>query len=76
MVIVIRNADKEIYEGWTVRCFIEELLPIAKMIKEGKSWIKPFTNKLDLKKWVKREQPYYKKNIQEVFEYFVKYFEL
>ena len=32
----------------------------------------PFTNKVELKKWVKDSQPYYKKHIPEVYNYFPK----
>lgn len=34
------------------------------------SWTKPFTNRKDLAKWCADNQPYYKKVVPEVVEYF------
>jgi len=64
------NMDKEIWEGWTVRKFVEELQPILHMIMTGNSWQKPFTSKKELADWCKDNQPYYKKKIPEVVNYF------
>ena len=58
----IINLDKHIYEGWTVRDFIENL--------EVTIGYQSFTNKQELKDWCKSEQPYYKKYIPEVVNYF------
>lgn len=68
------NINKEIWEGWTVGDFIEELEPLAGMVMSGASWNKPFINKKELAEWCKDNQPYYKKSIPEVNEYFaIKY---
>lgn len=64
------NLDKHIWEGWTVGAFIEELEPQFNMIMRGQSWQKPFTTKEEVKKWCKDNQPYYKKSIPEVVNYF------
>lgn len=64
------NLDRHIWEGWTPRLFIEELEPSFNQIMSGQSWKKPFTDPEDLKKWCMDEQPYYKKHIPEVFNYF------
>lgn len=64
------NLDKEIWEGWTVRGFIKELQPELDAIMKGKAMIPPFESKLELKRWLREAQPYYKKEIPEVVEYF------
>lgn len=64
------NLNKEIYEGWTVKAFIEELEPIMDMIMNNQSWQKPFTSKTEIKKYTMENQPYYKKAIPEVITYF------
>lgn len=58
------SMNRHIWEGWTVQHFIDELevtFPYQK-----------FESKEDLKKWCKSEQPYYKKHIPEVYNYFLK----
>jgi hypothetical protein len=40
------------------------------MIMDRHSWQKPFESKEELKQWVKDNQPYYKKHIPEVYNYF------
>ena len=63
------NRDKHIWEGWTVGDFInyvEVTFNMAVHINRP-----PFTNKAELKKWVKDNQPYYKKHIPEVYNYFL-----
>lgn len=64
------NLNKEIYEGWTVQNFINELEPQFKQIMSGDSWQEPFSSNNELKKWCMSNQPYYKKYIPEVFNYF------
>ena len=66
------NLNKHIWEGWTVGNFIDELEPTFNMIMRGQSWKKPFTDAKDLKQWCMDNQPYYKKHIPEVFQYFKK----
>ena len=66
------NLNKHIWEGWTVGDFINELEPMFDIIQSnvrefGKS---AFDTKEDLKNWCKDNQPYYKKHIPEVFNYF------
>ncbi len=64
-VLEIMNRDKHIWEGWTVGDFIDEIEPLFDMCA-------PFMDKHSLKRWVSQEQPYYKKHIPEVYEYFLK----
>jgi len=58
------NRNKHIWEGWTVGDFINDL--------ELTYQYKTFTSKDEIKKWCKSEQPYYKKHIPEVYNYFLK----
>ena len=63
----IKNPDRHIWEGWTVRDFIKEL----EMSFDTRSigyWATK--TKSDIKKWCMDEQPYYKKYIPEVVDYF------
>jgi hypothetical protein len=64
------NFNKHIWEGWTVGDFINELEPLFDMIMGNGSWQKPFTDKAQLKEWCKDNQPYYKKHIPDVYNYF------
>jgi len=66
------NRDKHIWEGWTVGDFIDDIEPTFDMVNSGnaKNW--SFPNKKALKNWVASEQPYYKKHIPEVYNYFLK----
>jgi hypothetical protein len=64
--------NKHIWEGWCVQDYIDELEPIFNMIQEGRSWRKKFENDKELKKWCMENQPYYKKHISEVYNYFKK----
>ncbi len=66
------SMDKHIWEGWTVRNFIEELEPTFNMIMRGQSWQKPFKSKEEVKRWCMDNQPYYKKYIPEVVSYFAR----
>ena len=58
----IKNPDKVIWEGWTVKDFIED-------VSIGFEW-KHFKDTDELKQYVKDNQPYYKKHIPEVYSYF------
>jgi len=68
------NLEKHISEGWTVGDFINEIEPIFDQIQSGNSWIKKFSNDKDslarLKEFCINLQPYYKKHIPMVFNYF------
>ena len=64
------NMNKNIWEGWTVGDFIEDLEPTFNQIMRGSSWQKPFKTKDEVKAWTMDNQPYYKKNIPEVVNYF------
>lgn len=68
----IKINNKHVWEGWTVQNFIDELEPMFKMIMSGQSWQEPFKNKQELKQWCMDNQPYYKKHIPEVVNYFYK----
>jgi len=66
------DKNKHIYEGWHVQDFIDDLEPIFNMIMNNQSYIKPFETKEEVKAWCKDNQPYYKKSITEVNNYFIK----
>ena len=68
----MNNLNKHIWEGWTVQDFITELEPTLDMIQNGNSWQKPLKTKAELKSWCMNNQPYYKKYIPEVVNYFMK----
>ena len=62
------NRDKHIWEGWTVGDFIDDIeVTFNYRSKYSNFW----KSKEDLKKWVTSEQPYYKKHIPEVYNYFL-----
>ena len=65
------DLSKHIWEGWTVGMFIEELEPQFDMIMNGQSWKEPFTTKEEVKEWCKDNQPYYKKHVPDVVNYFI-----
>lgn len=56
------NLSKHIWEGWTVQNFIDALEIQIKYVT--------FKDKKELKKWCMDNQPYYKKYIPEVVNYF------
>lgn len=62
--------QKHISEGWKVQDFIDDLEPQVNQIYEGNSIQKPFKNRQELKKWCMENQPYYKKYIPDVVNYF------
>ena len=64
------NLNKHIWEGWTVKDFIEDLTIELDMIQENKAITTRLTTKEELKKWCMSNQPYYKKHIPEVVEFF------
>ena len=64
------NLKKHIWEGWTVESFINELEPSFNQIMNGGSWQKPFNTKEEVKTWCMDNQPYYKKYIPDVVNYF------
>lgn len=66
--------NKHIWEGWTVQDFINDLEPIFNQIQSNASnWgNKGFKTKEEVKKWCMDNQPYYKKYIPEVTNYFIK----
>lgn len=62
--------NKMIWEGWTVKDFIEDLLPVADRIMNGEAITKPFKDKKELERWLTDNQPYYKKRIPDVCKFF------
>ena len=67
------NRNKHIWEGWTVGDFIDDLEPIFNIIQNNYRGFgtTSFESKQDVKEWVKDNQPYYKKHIPEVANYFI-----
>ena len=70
------NLNKEIWEGWTVQAFIDELEWSIKAIMSGQSWQAKFQSKAEPKLWCMDNQPYYKKHIPEVVNYFAELYNL
>lgn len=70
------NLNKHIYEGWTVGDFIENLAWQVELIMSGEAFQKPFANKQELTDWCKNNQPYYKKKILDVNNYFAQKYNL
>lgn len=68
----MNNLDKHIYEGWTVRDFIEDIEPTIDLIMSDKSFVPKPKNKAQLISLIKGQQPYYKKSIKEVNDHFIK----
>lgn len=64
------NLNKHIWEGWTVQDFINELEDLVQIAISGQSHFKTITTKQELKEFCMDNQPYYKKHIPEVIEYF------
>lgn len=64
------NYNKEVFEGWLVKDFIEALENDISYIMTDTSIILPFKNKDELKKYCMENQPYYKRYIPEVIEHF------
>jgi hypothetical protein len=67
---MVKNYNREIWEGWTVQDYINELEPAASVIMENRGVYKPFRNKEELARWCSDNQSFYKKPIPEVVEYF------
>jgi hypothetical protein len=70
------NYNKHIWEGWTVQSFIDELNELVTIGVTGESHFKTIQTKKDLKEFCMSNQPYYKKYIPEVVEYFAQKFDL
>ena len=66
------NLNRVIWEGWTAQNFIDDLEPIIDMIMNYESFIDPFKSKKEMSKYIRENQPYYKKSIPEVNNYFAK----
>ena len=64
------DKNKEIWEGWTVGKFIEYLEWEADLIMSGEHNLRPFANRREMEAWCRDNQPYVKKEIKEVNEYF------
>ena len=65
-----RDLDRNVWEGWTPRAFINALEPSIRIIMDGRSWRDPFTSKAELAEYCRDNQPYYKKRVPEVVNYF------
>ena len=66
------NLNRHIWEGWTVQDFIDELEPQFYRIMSNRNDFQTAPmSKEQIKKWCMDEQPYYKKYIPEVVNYFI-----
>lgn len=70
------DLSRMIWEGWTAQDFVNDLQPQLDMIMDGQSWHNPFQTKAQLKEACRDMQPYYKKNIPEVVNYFANRYNL
>lgn len=68
--------SKHIWEGWTVEDFIDALAPQVSVIMNGQSWRRHFKTKVELGAWCADNQPYYKKPVPEVVDYFASLYRL
>jgi hypothetical protein len=67
------DKSKHVWEGWTVGDFIEELEPQFDIAVSSNGWFGPqLKTREDIKAWCKDNQPYYKKHIPMVCDYFIK----
>lgn len=64
------DMDREIWEGWTVRDFIDYMEPLMDEIMLGRSLHKPFATKTQMAVFITSNQPHYKRKIPEVIKYF------
>ncbi len=72
----VTNTNKHIWEGWTVRDFIDDLEPVFNQIMRGNSIQDPFTTTTEIRKWCMDNQLYYKRYIPEVVDYFISKYKL
>ena len=70
------DLNRHIWEGWTPQGFIDELEPTLDMIMKNRSYISPIKTKQELKEWCMSNQPYYKKYVPEVVNYFAKKYDI
>lgn len=70
------DLNRHIWEGWTVQDFINELEDLVQIAVSGIGHFKTITTKQELKEFCMNNQPYYKKYIPEVVNYFTKKYNL
>lgn len=74
--VSLKNPNKAYWEGNTVQWFFDEVEWLLRAVMEGNSWRKPLQSKKELKEWLGDNQPYYKKPIPELVDYFSKLYNL
>ena len=62
------NLNKHVWEGWTVGDFIDELELMFNLNQKNHTF--KLKNRDEVKKWCMENQPYYKRYIKEVVDYF------
>ena len=72
----MRNPNREVWEGWTVKNFIDDIRDELDMIMLGQSIVEPCKTRSELFDVIKDIQPCYKESIPEVNEYFAKRYNL
>lgn len=72
----MENLNRDVWDGWTPQKFIDALDLEIHTIMSGMSWIEPFTTKDEMAIYIRQHQPYYKKPIPEVNNYFAKLYGL
>ena len=64
------NLNKHVWEGWTIQSFIDELQPMLDMANSGQSIQEMPSTRREMEKYLKENQPCYKKRIPELVDYF------
>lgn len=64
------DLNKHIWEGWTVQHFIDHLKMELDLIQSGDGLESIIDTREQMKKWCMSNQPYYKKYVKEVVDYF------
>ncbi|GHU53559.1 hypothetical protein AGMMS49975_11930 [Clostridia bacterium] len=70
------DLQREVWEGWTPQNFIDSLSKEISDIMTGLSFLDPFKTKEELNDYILNHQPYYKRPIPEVNEYFLNLYDL
>ena len=64
------DMNREVWEGWTVKNYIEYMSAEISLIMDGVSfWHEPFKTAKEMTDYIVDHQPYYKKPIPEVNSY-------
>lgn len=74
--LLMDDINRNVWEGWTPKDFIDAIYDEIDMIMSGNSWRKPFQTRDELTAYIVDNQPYYKKPIEEVNNFFIQKYNL